>query len=257
MAGRMASRKESRVSDSSNVRPYRGALPGPANVNWKGGRTIDPRGYVLVKMPEHPAADVRGYVYEHRLVMERELGRLLARGERVRHDDNDPGNNDPLNLRLVSPLDYGAMTMCVCGCGTAMTVLDPAGRVRRYVSGHNSVRGIREGARPKCETASGLDPEWRSDLLADFRGLCAYGCGRPATEWDHILPWSQGGSFATPGNAVPACGPCNRAKGGAADPWEWIDRGLASDQGEAMDAVISLALSWGALEVPEMEWSAA
>ncbi|HEV2256525.1 MAG TPA: HNH endonuclease [Streptosporangiaceae bacterium] len=227
-----------------------GALPGSANPNWKGGRTTDPRGYVLIKMPEHPAADVRGYVYEHRLVMERELSRLLACGERIRHDDNDPGNNDPLNLRLVSPLDYGAMTVCVCGCGTAMTVLDNAGRIRRFVSGHNSIRGVRAGARPKSETGAGLDPEWREETLAEFAGLCAYGCGRAATQWDHLIPWSQGGSFRMPGNAVPACRTCNQRKSADPDPWKWIDRALAAGQAEALLRIVDLAISWGMLDVP-------
>jgi hypothetical protein len=228
-------------------RPH-GALPGAANNNWKGGRTIDPRGYVLIKMPEHPAADVRGYVYEHRLVMEAALGRTLQPGEKVRHADNAPGNNELANLRLVSPLDRKAMTTCACGCGTAMTVLDDAGRVRRFVSGHNAVRGVRTGARPKSETGAGLDRDWRTETLVDFGGMCAYGCGRPAAQWDHLIPWSLGGSFAMPGNAVPACRPCNQAKSADPDPWKWIDRALESPQASAMEMVVSLAISWGELE---------
>jgi 5-methylcytosine-specific restriction endonuclease McrA len=231
----------------------RGAQPGPANLNWKGGRTVDPRGYVLIKMPEHPAADVRGYVYEHRLVMERSLGRFLRPGEQVRHADNAPGNSELSNLRLIVPLDYAAKTTCACGCKAAMTVLDNAGRRRRYVSGHNSVRGVREGARPHAESVSGLDPEWRAETLADFGGLCAYGCGHLASQWDHLIPWSQGGSFAMPGNAVPACGPCNQAKSASTDPWPWIDRAMASEYGTAMEMVVDLALAWGCLESPELE----
>jgi hypothetical protein len=229
-------------------RPH-GARPGAANVNWKGGRTIDPRGYVLIKMPEHPGADVRGYVYEHRLAMERALGRLLQQGERVRHSDKDPGNNDLENLQLVSRLDYQAVTTCACGCGTSMTVLDDAGRARRFVSGHNGVRGVRIGSRPKSETAAGLDPAWRAETLADFGGLCAYGCGRPASQWDHLIPWSQGGSFEMPGNAVPACRTCNQAKSASADPWPWIDRAMASAGASAMEMIASLAIGSGALEV--------
>ena len=232
--------------------------PLKANPNWKGGRTIDPRGYVLIKMPEHPAADIRGYVYEHRLVMERELGRYLTPGERVRHSDLDPGNNDPSNLVLVSPLDRKAMTTCACGCGTRMTVLDNAGRKRRFLTGHNSIaRGIREGARPHHEQGVGLDPEWRAETLEDFRGLCAYGCGRVATQWDHLIAWSRGGSFRQAGNAVPACRPCNQAKSDCADPWEWIDKALASDQADAMCQVIILAVSCGSLDIPDDEATAA
>src|SRR5262249_39483508 len=117
-----------------------GGQPGPANQNWKGSRTITPEGPVLIKMPSHPGADSRDSVYGHRLVMERELGRLPAPGGRVRHKDTGPGNNDRANLLLVVPLDRKATTTCACGCGTVMTVLDSAGRARRFVSGHNTPR---------------------------------------------------------------------------------------------------------------------
>lgn len=229
-----------------------GAKPGAANLNWKGGRTVDPRGYVLIKMPEHPGADVRGYVYEHRLVMERELGRLLLPGERVRHSDNNPGNNDLENLCLTSRLNRQAMTTCACGCGTSLTALDSSGRARRFVSGHNTPRGIRVRPRPRCEMSIGLDPEWRAEMIADFNGLCGYGCGRPSTEWDHLIPWGFGGSFKMPGNAVPVCHDCNAAKGASTDPWPWIDRGLMADSSaEAMEMVVALALSWGSLDFPD------
>ena len=47
------------------------------NPNWHGGRVIASNGYVKVKCPDHPSADPNGYVYEHRLVAERILGRPL------------------------------------------------------------------------------------------------------------------------------------------------------------------------------------
>jgi hypothetical protein len=67
---------------------------------WKGGRTIDSRGYVRVLSPNHPDRDVQNYVYEHRLVMEKVLGRRLEPGEVVHHIDGDPANNAPENLML-------------------------------------------------------------------------------------------------------------------------------------------------------------
>jgi hypothetical protein len=48
-----------------------------------GGRKIDREGYLLVKASGHPQADCQGYVREHRLAMERHIGRPLASGEVV------------------------------------------------------------------------------------------------------------------------------------------------------------------------------
>lgn len=75
------------MSDASAIqRPangrgrHRSHLSGPDNPNWKGGRSIASNGYVLLRMPGHHLADVRGYVYEHRLVAEQKLGRRLVKG---------------------------------------------------------------------------------------------------------------------------------------------------------------------------------
>lgn len=77
---------------------------GKNNPAWKGGRMLDKAGYVLIHMPEHPNADRHGYVREHRLVMERVLGRYLTKEEVVDHIDQegDKSNNDPTNLRVYS-----------------------------------------------------------------------------------------------------------------------------------------------------------
>jgi hypothetical protein len=73
---------------------------GKNNPSWKGGRMLDKHGYVLLLMPEHPHADRHGYVREHRIVMEKTLGRLLDRKEVVHHIDGNRGNNAPENLGL-------------------------------------------------------------------------------------------------------------------------------------------------------------
>jgi hypothetical protein len=79
-------------------------LPGKArperNVFWRGGRTVDKTGYILLKRPNHPYANHSGYVREHRLVMEAKLGRYMTPVEVVDHIDGNPANNDPDNLRL-------------------------------------------------------------------------------------------------------------------------------------------------------------
>jgi hypothetical protein len=67
---------------------------------WHGGRVTDKDGYILIHRPDHPNVDRHGYVREHRLVMEQELGRYLTRTEVVDHNDGNRANNDLSNLTL-------------------------------------------------------------------------------------------------------------------------------------------------------------
>jgi biotin operon repressor len=57
-------------------------------------------GYVLIFKPDHPAADRDGYVKEHRLVAERELGRLLMASEVVHHVNEKRDDNRLENLMV-------------------------------------------------------------------------------------------------------------------------------------------------------------
>lgn len=76
------------------------SCPGERNPNWGGGIVVDKQGYVLVSQKDHPMATAGGYVRQHRLVMERILGRVLTAEEVVHHRDGDVSNNDPMNLQL-------------------------------------------------------------------------------------------------------------------------------------------------------------
>jgi len=58
-------------------------------------------GYVLLWVPDHPFAS-RGRVFEHRLVMERSLGRLLEPDESVHHKNGVRDDNRLKNLELWS-----------------------------------------------------------------------------------------------------------------------------------------------------------
>jgi hypothetical protein len=80
-----------------------GAVPlSPSDTRMCPGREQreTDKGYVLVFAPEHPARDIHGYVYEHRLVMEKHLGCPLAPGEVVHHRDKRRWNNNLDNLLL-------------------------------------------------------------------------------------------------------------------------------------------------------------
>lgn len=75
---------------------------GAYNGRWNGGRIIDEDGYVLIKDYNHPHSDRHNYVREHRLVMEKVLGRYLESNEVVHHKDGNKQNNHPDNLELYS-----------------------------------------------------------------------------------------------------------------------------------------------------------
>lgn len=88
-----------------------GPRAGSAHPGWKGGRTVDKHGYILVWVPLHPQAGHTGYVREHRLVAEVLLGRYLKPEEVVDHLDDHPYHNWPLNLQLFpSNADHLAWT---------------------------------------------------------------------------------------------------------------------------------------------------
>jgi len=83
------------------------------NYNWKGGRLLDSRGYVIVYITtdspyfsmacaRHRGVNsVTGYILEHRLIMAQELGRCLQANELVHHKNGIKTDNRPENLQLV------------------------------------------------------------------------------------------------------------------------------------------------------------
>lgn len=80
--------------------PFVRNRPLEKNGRWKGGSIIDKDGYRLIKSPNHPRRDRHNYVREHRLVMEKTIGRYLDPREVVHHKDGNKLNNSPENLEL-------------------------------------------------------------------------------------------------------------------------------------------------------------
>ena len=58
---------------------------GKNHPRWKGGKTVNTQGYILILKPNHPFCGNSGYVREHRLVVEKQIGRYLLPKEKCHH----------------------------------------------------------------------------------------------------------------------------------------------------------------------------
>ena len=87
---------------------------------WKGGITIKD-GYRFIRNNSHPYRNQRGYVREHRLVMEKHLGRYLTSKEVIHHINGDKLNNRIENLQLLANTkehNHTHATTEKCPCGS-------------------------------------------------------------------------------------------------------------------------------------------
>lgn len=75
-------------------------ISGENHWNWKGGKQVDCYGYVLILNPDHPYSDSHGYIREHRLIMEKKIGRYLTDEEVVHHINHQRDDNKIENLML-------------------------------------------------------------------------------------------------------------------------------------------------------------
>lgn len=91
---KMSSEQKKKISISRT-----GRFTGKDNSNWKGGKVLID-GYRYIYSPDHPNATKEGYVAEHRLVMEKHLGRLLNPKETIHHLNHDRLDNNIDNLHL-------------------------------------------------------------------------------------------------------------------------------------------------------------
>jgi hypothetical protein len=92
----------------------------------------------MLYLPEHPSKKKDGYVMEHRVVMEKLLGRYLTRDEVVHHLNGKKADNRPNNLKLMLKKVHDREThrnqliLATCPhCQTEFSVKGNAKRVAR------------------------------------------------------------------------------------------------------------------------------
>lgn len=148
--------------------------PGAKNGSWKGGIRIDRDGYRLTYCPDHPLAASNGCVREHRLVMERTIGRYLTAVEVVHHKDDDKSNNHPDNLELFA--DNSAHIVA-----TTRGISRPSksrSMLRHHTLAVNSVLADARDTMFRTLHAAGLTIPQMSDLLQIHKNTASATLGR-------------------------------------------------------------------------------
>lgn len=96
------------ASKRDDIKWRKGNLKGADAPTYGGGKYIDDKGYVKILNPDHPK-NIRGYIYEHRAVMERYLGRMLQPWETVHHINEVKVDNRIDNLFLCTVKEHSAI----------------------------------------------------------------------------------------------------------------------------------------------------
>lgn len=81
------------------------ANSGDTHPRWNGGRVLRPKGYIFARATSHPRAH-NGYVFEHILIAEKALGKLLPLNAEIHHANEKTGDNRNENLVICQDRKY-------------------------------------------------------------------------------------------------------------------------------------------------------
>ena len=74
-----------------------GFQKGHKHWNWKNGK-MKVNEYIYILQPNHPFCNCQGYVFEHRLIIEQQIGRPLLPKEKCHHLNEIKDDNRSKNL---------------------------------------------------------------------------------------------------------------------------------------------------------------
>ncbi len=111
-------RKNAKCCSRKCVDKYASTKRGKETGNWRGGKLINNNGYVLIRNSDHPMVNRHGYVQEHRLVMEKKLGRYLTKKEVAHHINGIKNDNRIENLQLMDSTTHKSYHAKERGLGT-------------------------------------------------------------------------------------------------------------------------------------------
>lgn len=142
---------------------------GEEHYNWQGDSRLKADGYRLVYRREHPLADMKGYVREHRLVAQEALGRPLPRTAVLHHINGVRDDNRNSNLVICENNSYHRLLhgriAAKAACGHAYWVMcyhckewGPEESMyvhpRRIYKYHQSCRNVWQNARYHARRAA-------------------------------------------------------------------------------------------------------
>ena len=141
----------------------KGKYMGDKSSRWKGGKYTDYRGYILIKDRNHPYCKKDGYVYEHRLIMEKHLGRFLEPEESIHHINGIKNDNRLDNLQLyknerdhqLKDIEMEGSFVAMIHSGKILKIFASAGEAERTTGIDNGA--IAATCRSKRKSAGGFN----------------------------------------------------------------------------------------------------
>jgi len=92
--------RESNIGQK-RTKEFRDKISGKNSPHWKGGIRYH-NGYIQIMSPKHPFRNKKNYILEHRLVIEKQIGRFLKPEESSHHINKIKNDNRPENLMAFS-----------------------------------------------------------------------------------------------------------------------------------------------------------